>query len=117
MANLKVPDVGDEKCKPTPPFSRPWMASFVADALATADLPKSLERATLGWGDYLRFRREDPAFGLACLEIDWVVRSAMILVLEARAAVGDIRAIKLLSSGLEEIRRMLAEARGSRPRA
>ena len=94
------------KCK-TPPFSRPWMAAFVEDALRSANVPDSMARAKIGWGDYTRGRRLDPAFDLACHEIDLVVRQALLIQLESRAAAGDFKAAKLLSGGLAEIRKAL----------
>jgi hypothetical protein len=95
------------KCK-TPPFSRPWMAAFLADALKSADVVGSMARAKIGWGDYLRGRRLDPRFELACQEIDLIVRHALLIQLEAKAAAGDFRSAKLLAGQLREVREALA---------
>jgi hypothetical protein len=83
------------------------MVAFLADAISTADLPSAMTRARIGWGDYIRGRRDDPAFELACQEIDLVVRHALMIQLESRAAQGDYRAAKLLAGGLKEIAAML----------
>ena len=91
-------------------FERPWMRAFVADALATADVPGALGRAGVGWGDYVRSRREHPAFLVACQEIDLVIRHALWTRLESLAAAGDSKSIKLLNGGLSEIRRTLTDA-------
>ena len=119
-ATLKTRLADVEKCQPVPtsavdpPYSRPWMAGFIADALKTADVPGSLKRHDVGWGDYARFRRTDPAFLSACQEIDLVVKQALWIQLEARASTGDVRALKLLAGGLESIRQTL-EAAGVGP--
>jgi hypothetical protein len=96
------------KCK-TPDYSRPWMAKFLADALKSADLPGAMSANDVGWGDYVRGRRLDPAFDLACQEIDLIVRHALLIQLESRAAAGDFKAAKLLAGGLAEIRKTLTD--------
>ena len=67
-------------------------------------------RADIGWGDYLRSRREHLVFMVACLELDLVVRHALLIRLESLAAAGDPKSIKLLNGGLAEIRRTLTAA-------
>ena len=107
------------KCKPGDPprppepddqFERPWHAGFLADALRTADIPGALGRAAVGWGDYLRSRRDHPAFLVACQELDLVIRTALYTRLEAMAAAGDPKSTRLLNGGLAEIRRTLVDA-------
>ena len=85
------------------------MAAFLDDALRTADVPGALGRAKVGWGDYLRARREHPSFGLACVEVDQVVRQALWVTLEAQAAGGDPRSIRLLNGGLSALKASLIE--------
>ena len=112
-----------EKCKPPATdsptdsevmafggFERPWHEPFLDDAMRTADIPAALSRADVGWGDYLRSRREHLVFMVACVELDLVVRHALLIRLESMAAAGDPKSIKLLNGGLAEIRRTLAVA-------
>ena len=108
------------ECKAEPPgtvaesggFERTWHAGFVADALRSADVPGALVRAKVGWGDYFRSRREHPAFAVACVEIDTVVKQALWVRLESQAAAGDARSVRLLNGGLAEFRAALAELIG-----
>ena len=78
--------------------------------MRTADIPAALLRADIGWGDYLRSRREHLVFMVACVELDLVVRHALLIRLESLAAAGDPKSIKLLNGGLAEIRRTLTAA-------
>jgi hypothetical protein len=85
------------------------MRPLVDEALRTADLVAALANHKVGWGDYTRGRRLDPVFDLACQEIDLVIRQALLIQLESRAASGDYRAAKLLAGGLKEIREALRD--------
>ena len=116
----KSPD-RHQKCKPPEAdslpevmaiggFERPWHQPFLDDAMRTADIPAALLRADIGWGDYLRSRREHLVFMVACVELDLVVRHALLIRLESLAAAGDPKSIKLLNGGLAEIRRTLTAA-------
>ena len=57
-------------------------------------------------GEYLTARRLDPAFELACVELDMVVRAAAVATLEAAAARGtaNVGKLKLLLAGIESLK-------------
>jgi hypothetical protein len=84
-------------------YSQSWMRGFLADVGATGDLAGGLTRAGLSFVEYRRARNQDLAFDLACLDLDQSVRLAAISAVEAKAAGGDLGAIKLLAKGLGQL--------------
>lgn len=99
------------KAKPTTPagpqFSRPWMATFLAKALASADVERGLAEAGVEFGDYLRGRRLDLAFDNECRELDLTLRLAIQHSITAAAARGDRQAAKMVARGELEFRQAL----------
>lgn len=84
--------------KPSP-FSRPWFAEFLADALKTNDVPGSCARADVTMVDLIRARQCDPAIDAAMIEVDELQRMMAINAVVAAAAAGDLRAVKALTDG------------------
>ena len=99
---------GSPKCKTVPPpkFRQSWCEAFLGHALKSADVESSCKLCEVGIGEYLTARRTDPAFELACLELDVIVRAAAVAVLECAAAKGEANTgkLKLLMAGIESLR-------------
>jgi hypothetical protein len=80
------------------------MATFLDDALMTGDLLAACGKAGISLLEYRRERARDPYFDEGCLQVDQVVKLAIISNLEAQAASGSIQAATLLAKGLGELR-------------
>ena len=74
--------------------------------MQTADVESACRSCGVGIGEYLTARRVDPAFGVACMELDVVVRAAAVATLEAAAARGsaNVGKLKLLLAGIDSLR-------------
>jgi hypothetical protein len=75
------------------------MASFLTDALTTADLVGAATRNGVNLVELRRARAMDPGFDLAMAEVDTAMRLAAISAVEAKAAAGDLKAIRALTDG------------------
>lgn len=91
------------KCKApareTTPYSRPWMAALVEDALTTGELLAACKRAKTPLTEVMRFRRSDPAFDTALAEVDQLARLQAGLAVQALAAQGNLKAVHALTNG------------------
>jgi hypothetical protein len=100
---------GSQKCKTarvTRPYRQSWCVAFLAYALKTANVEAACRTCEVEIGEYLMARRTDPAFELACQELDLIVRAAAVATLEAAAARGEanVGKLKLLLQGIEQLR-------------
>jgi len=123
----KSPGPASSKCKvktpttpdPTPEietagpprFSSAWMDKWLAIALATADIERACDETGVGIGLYLRARTTDPAFAMACLELDSILDLAAVASARGQAARGNLKAAKLVRDGLHS---MATELHGGR---
>jgi hypothetical protein len=106
------------KCKLTPPkssptapeFSKTWMRPFLLNALDSADVESACSAVQVGMGTYLNARRTDPAFAMACVELDAVLKLAIASIATNMASKGNLRAVRMIADGEVDFGKSLASA-------
>jgi hypothetical protein len=94
----KAPDP-EPAAEAHPAYRRPWVKPLLDDALGCLDLAAACRRAGVSLAELVRARATDPAIDGAFQELDDTLRAAAINAVVAKAAAGDLPAIRALTDG------------------
>jgi hypothetical protein len=94
---------------------RSWKERFIELASKTGDVSAACKAVEIPLYQYFRQRQVDPQFDAACDIVDLAVQAAISTALTSKAAAGDIKAIKLLWRGLQNLELPYTEKLGPPP--
>lgn len=84
---------------PGGPETPPWVAALVDDACSTMDLAGAASRAGTTLAKLNRLRASEPGVDAALLEVDVAMAAAARAAVVARAAAGDLAAVRAIADG------------------